>query len=148
MTPKARPPVEDVIKDMGDDALAETAKDIREEGHRLLRMAGLAEHELTQRMVARNATLLDTDHWTGKLSPGAPSHDYDDEKLAQLMPLLSEDDQARVRVQPDAPPPRWDKRVLNELAKRGGDIRAAIEDATTTTRGEPRLSLERKEEEA
>lgn len=145
MTTDDRPPIEDVIKDMGDDALAETALSMRVEGNRLVRMAGMAEHELRQRMIDREATVLDTEHWTGKLSPGAPSHEYDDAKMEAVLPLLSEEEQAKVRVQPPAPPPRWDKRFLNELTKRGGIIRAAIENATTMTRGAPRLSLERKE---
>ena len=144
-TEQARPPLEDVIADMNDDALAETAQDIREEGKRLLRMAGMAEHELTRRMVERGATVLDTDHWGGKLTPGPQSHEYDDEKLERLFPLLTDAEAGKVRFQPPTPAPRWDKRILNELAKRGGSIRAVIEDATTTARGEPRLELKRKE---
>jgi hypothetical protein len=139
-----RPSIEDVIADMNDDALAETAQDIREEGQRLLRMAGLAEHELVQRMKGRGATVLDTDHWEGALTPGAPSHQIDDERMLALQELLSEEDWATVHTQPAPPAPRWDKRVLNELAKRGGDIRTTIEGATVSTRGEPRLKLKRK----
>jgi hypothetical protein len=142
---QTRPTMEDVIADMNDDALAETAQDIREEGQRLLRMAGMAEHELIRRMIDRGATVLDTEHWGGKLAPGAPHHEYDDGRMMRLLPLLSEAEKAAVRVQPAPPPPRWDKRILNDLAKRGGSIRAVIEEATTTTRGEPRLDLKRKE---
>ena len=137
--------MEDIIKDMNLDALAETAQDMREEGQRLLRMAGMAEHELLRRMIDDKATVLDTEHWQGKLSPGAPSHELDDDKLMRLESLLSTSEWGTVRVQPPAPPARWDKRALNELTKRGGSIRAVIEDATTTTRGSPRLTLERKE---
>lgn len=144
-TETGRPPMEDIIQDMGDDALAETAQDIRAEGQRLLRLAGMAEHELVRRMVDRSATVLDTDHWGGKLTPGPPRHDYDDDRMMRLQPLLTDKEWAEARVQPDPPPPRWDKRILNELAKRGGSIRAVIEDATTTMRGEPRLELKRKE---
>ena len=144
-TETGRPPLEDIIKDMNDDALAETAEDMAVEGGRLLRMAGLARHELRRRMIDGKATVLDTEHWGGKLTPGAPYHDYDDERMMRLKPLLTDKEWAAARVQPEAPPPRWDKRALNELAKRGGSIRAVIEDATTSSRGEPKLELKRKE---
>jgi hypothetical protein len=141
-----RPSIEDVIKDMGDDALAETAKEMRAEGKRLLDMAGHAEFTLVNRMVARGATKLDTEHWTGALTPGLPSHTIDDEKMMGLRDLVSEEDWSRARVQPPAPAPHWDKRALNELAKRGGGTAAVIEDATISERGRPKLKLERKEE--
>lgn len=139
-----RPPIEDVIADMNDDALAETAMDIREEGQRLLRMADLAHHELVNRMESRGATKLDTEHWAGSLSQGRLSHQINDEKLMRLRPLLSDGEWSTVRVQPPAPPPRWDKRAMNELAKRGGSIKAVIEEATTSERGRPELTLEHK----
>ena len=144
-TETGRPPLEDVIKDMNDDALAETAQDLKVEGERQLRLAGMALHELRRRMIDGNATILDTEHWGGKLIPGAPYHDYDDERLMRLKPLLTDKEWAAVRTQPAPPPARWDKRGLNELAKRGGSIRAVIEEATTSTRGEPKLELTRKE---
>ena len=144
MTTTDRPPVEDVIADMADDALAETAQDIREEGQRLLRMADLALHELVNRMQGRDATKLDTEHWAGSLSPGLLNHDFNDEKMMRLRYLLTDDEWATVRVQPPAPPPRWDKRMLNELTKRGGSVKAVIEDATISERGRPKLTLERK----
>ena len=144
-TETGRPPLEDIIKDMNDDALAETAQDMKVEGERLLRLAGMAAHALRQRMIERNATVLDTDHWGGKLTPGAPYHDYDDERMLRLKPLLTDKEWGEVYVQPPTPLPRWDKRALNELAKRGGSIRAVIEDATTTSRGESKLQLKRKE---
>lgn len=144
-TETGRPPMEDIIKDMNDDALAETAQDLKVEGERQLRLAGMALHELRRRMVDGNATVLDTEHWGGKLTPGAPRHDCDDERMMRLKPLLTDTEWATVRVQPEPPAPRWDKRGLNELKKRGGSIRAVIEDATTTTRDEPKLELTRKE---
>lgn len=144
-TETGRPPVEDVIRDMGDDALAETAEEMRIEGNRLLRMAGLAAHELRQRMIDRKATVLDTEHWGGKLTPGIMRHEYDDDRMRRLHPLLTEAEWGAVLVWPPTPAPRWDKRYLNELSKRGGSIRAVIEDATTSTRGDPGLELKRKE---
>ena len=139
-----RPSIEDVIKDMGDDALAETAKEMRAEGKRLLDMADHAEFELVSRMGASDATKLDTEHWTGALTPGTPVHALNDEKMMKLRSLVSEEDWGRVRVRP-APVPHWDKRVLNELAKRGGDVKTLIDNATTSERGRPKLKLERKE---
>ncbi len=139
-----RPPVEDVIKDMGDDALAETALEIRAEGKRLLDLADHAEFELVNRMVAREATKLDTEHWTGALTPGLPTYVLNDEKMMELRDLVSEEDWGRARVQPPAPAPRWDKRVLNELGKLGGEVKAVIEGATISERGRPKLQLERK----
>lgn len=140
-----RPSIEDVIKDMGDDALAETAKEMRAEGKRLLDMADHAEFTLVNRMQARGATKLDTEHWTGALTPGLPVHTIDDEKMGRLYVHVSVKDWRRVRVHPPAPSPHWDKRVLNELAKLGGGIAAVIEDATISERGRPKLKLERKE---
>ncbi len=140
MTTTERPPIEDGIKDMGDDALAETAQDIRAEGKRLLRMAELAEFELVNRMLAKGATKLDTEHWAGTLPPGIPTHDIDDEKMDRLEEFLSEEDWFRVRV----PSWHWDQRVLNELAKLGGDVKVVIEGATTSDRGRPKLKLSRK----
>ena len=144
MTTTERPPVEDVIKDMGDDALAETAQDIRAEGKRLLHMADLAEFELVNRMQARGATKLDTEHWTGALTPGLPVHTIKDEEMSQLRELVSEEDWKRALVHPPAPAPHWDKRVLNELAKLGGEVKAVIDGATISERGRPKLKLERK----
>ena len=140
-----RPSVEDVIKDMGDDALAETAKDMRVEGKRLLDMAGLADFTLVERMQARGATKLDTEHWTGVLTPGLPTHTIDTALMMRLDGLVSDEDWERVRVHPPAPAPHWDKRVLNELAKLGGEVKAVIDGATISERGRSKLKLERKE---
>ena len=145
MTTETRPPLEDVIKDMGDDALAETAKEMRAEGKRLLDMADHAEFTLVNRMVAREATKLDTEHWTGALTPGLPTYAIDDGKMMDLRDLVPAEVWGRVRVQPPAPAPRWDKRVLNELGKLGGEVKAVIEGATISERGRPKLTLERKE---
>ena len=64
--------------------------------------------------------------------------------MMKLRDLVSEEDWGRARVQPPAPAPNWDKRVLNELAKLGGDVKIVIEGATTSERGRPKLKLERK----
>ena len=134
---------EDVIADLNDDALAETAEEMKIEGERLLRMAGLARHALRRRMIEGNATVLNTDHWSGKLTPGSQRHEYDAQKMQHLQSLISEREWDSIRI---FPAPRWDKRALNDLAKLGGDVRVVIEGATMTTRGEPQLELKRKEE--
>lgn len=144
-----RPPIEDVAEDTiagwSDDSLAEIIIDIGKEAEKLTRMAALARHELVQRMVERDATVLDTDHWKGKLTPGAPSHTYDDALMAEgLAKALTDEEMAKALVLPPPPPPRWDQRVLNEYAKRGGPTKKAIDAATVTTRGAPKLKLERK----
>ncbi len=144
-TATERPSIDDVIKDMGDDALAETAKEMRAEGKRLLDMAGLADFTLVERMQARGATKLDTEHWTGALTPGIPVNTIKDEEMEQLYELVPAEDWERARVYPPAPAPHWDKRVLNELAKLGGEVKAVIEGATVSERGRPKLKLERKE---
>ena len=134
---------EDVIADLNDDALAEIAEEMLAEGKKLLRMAGQAAHELVKRMEQRGATVLDTDNWAGKLTPGSQRHEYDAQKMQHLQSLISEREWDSIRI---FPAPRWDKRALNDLAKLGGDVRVVIEGATMTTRGEPQLELKRKEE--
>ena len=144
-TETERPSIEDVIKDLNDDALAEMAKEMRAEGKRLLDMADHAEFTLVNRMVAREATKLDTEHWTGALTPGLPTYAIDDGKMMDLQDLVPAEVWERVRVYPPAPAPHWDKRVINELAKLGGEVKAVIEGATISERGRPKLKLERKE---
>src|SRR3990167_1834124 len=84
-----RPRVEDVIRDMSDDALAETAIEMKAEGYRLMRMADLALHELGNRMEDRGASKLDTEHWNGTLRPGPLSHHVDPEKMEKLRQHLT-----------------------------------------------------------
>lgn len=140
-----RPPIEHVIEDtvagMSDDALAECIEDTGIEAKRLTRMVALAQHELIQRMVANDATALDTESWTGELAEGTPIHSYDDVKMMPLAELLSPDEWELTTVQPA---PKWSQRYLRDLRKRGGRIKEVIEGATVTTRGAPRLRLERK----
>jgi hypothetical protein len=49
-------------------------------------------------------------------------------------------------VQPPAPPLRVDHRVLNELHKLGGQVAAVIDEERRSVRGDPTLTLTRKEE--
>ena len=143
--PSDRPPVEDVIRDLGDDALAETAIQMEEEGKRLLDMAGLALHELEDRMREKDATRLETEHWAGVLKPGVWIHTITDDLMLKLESLITPAEWAQAYVQPKTPPQRWDLRALNELVKRGGEIRATIEAARTSTRDRSKLELKRKE---
>jgi hypothetical protein len=65
----------------------------------------------------------------------------------RLAPLVSAEDLAAAFVQPPPPPMRPEHRALNELAKRGGDIAAIIEEERRSLRGEPILVLKRKPEQ-
>src|SRR3972149_942445 len=138
-----RPRVEDVIRDMADDALAETAVEMKAESYRLRRMADLALHELENRMGDRSATKLDTEHWLGTLRPGPLIHDVDPEKMEKLPQHLTPEEWDEVYVPPPAPDRRWSHSVLNELVKRGGLIRVAIEVAPTSVRGRSQMGMER-----
>lgn len=149
MTTETRPPVEDVIKDMGDDALAETAKEMRAESERLGKMAGLAQFELERRMIDRDATKLNTDHWTGVLRPGKIQHTVDTPRLiARLTGLLTDVEWKAVLPKKPPPTPVFNHAALNELYKRGGAIKEAIDEARESDRGRPGLELKRKESHA
>ena len=143
-----RPRVEDVIRDMADDALAETAVEMKAESYRLMRMAELALHELGNRMEDRGASKLDTEHWNGTLRPGPLIHHVDPGKMEKLRQHLTPEEWDDVYVLPPAPERRWSHSVLNELVKRGGLIRVAIEAARTSIRDRSKLELERKKEVA
>ena len=147
-TETGRPPVEDMIADMGDDALAEIAIGWKEEARRLSRGAGLALHALTKRMRENRAKVLDTKHWSGKMKPGPIQHTVDDPSLLKdlLDEHLSPSDVVK-GVEFVRPDPRWqiNQSGLNELAKRGGRILDIIEDQRKSVRGDDVLELKRKE---
>lgn len=138
-------PTEPSMEDFNDDALATIAEDMAIEGKRLLRMAGQARQELTQRMGQRGATHLETDNWSGVLAPTGWRHEVSTAAMLPLMDLIPREVWDRTYVQAPTPEPRWDHRVLNDLIKLGGDVRAIIETARISTRGEPELKLKRKE---
>jgi hypothetical protein len=134
------------LMEYSDDALAEMAVGMKAEGQKLLEMAGKAEWELVNRMEARGATHLDEEHWSGKLALGVMVHTIEDAHMLLLEELVTQEQWRKVRVQPKAPPPRWDQKELNELAKLGGRVGEIITGARTTERQRPKLTLERKKE--
>jgi hypothetical protein len=143
------PDPRDTLAEYDDDVLAEMAEGFRNEGEHLLRLARGAHEELQQRVIARGGVVLDTEHWSGKLNPGKVFHTVDDPARLRerLAPLVSAEDLAASFVQPPAPPMREDNRGLNELAKRGGDIAAIIDEERRSVRGDPILILKRKPEQ-
>lgn len=147
-TETGRPPVEDMIADMGDDALAEIAIGWKEEAQRLSRGAGLALHALTKRMRENRAKVLDTKHWSGKMKPGPIQRTVNDPGLMKdlLDEHLSPGDVVK-GVEFVRPEPHWQvsQSGLNELAKRGGRILEIIEDQRKSVRGDDVLELKRKE---
>lgn len=133
-------------EEYGDDALAAIAEEMAAEGQHLLRMAGMARQELIHRLQERGATHLETDNWSGVLVPTGYNHEINTGALLPLEALVPPEVWERAYVQPPLPPRRWNQRVLNELVKLGGDVRAIIEDARASVPGEPKLDLKRKEE--
>jgi hypothetical protein len=143
------PDPRDTLAEYDDDALAEIAESFRSEGEHLLRLARGAHEELRQRMLVRSATVLDTEHWSGKLTPGRTFYTIDDPQRfrARLGVLVSAENLAAAFVQPPAPPTRPDHRVLNELYKQGGEVRAIIDEERHSIQGDAMLMLERKPEQ-
>jgi hypothetical protein len=138
---------DDPLGEFDDDALAEMSDSFAKEAERLGRLARGAHAELRARMLEREATILDTAHWMGKMKPGAITHVVDDtlrfrERLAAW---ISGRDLATAFVQPPPPPLRADHRGLNELRKRGGPIAEIIDEERKSIRGESQLVLERKQ---
>ena len=137
---------EDVLAEYSDDTLATMADELAKEAERLGRLARGAHQELLVRMLEREASKLDTEHWTGTVKPGPIHHTVDNlERFkAKLAPLVSHDETDAAFVQPPAPPMRVDMRFINELYKRGGEVAAIIDEERRSVRGESVLKLERK----
>jgi len=143
-----QPRQEDMLAEMSDDTLATMADEYAKEAERLGRFSRGAHAELQARMRERGATVLETEHWTGKMKPGAIRHTVDDtDRFRQrLVAHVSSKDIETAFVQPPAPPMRVDHRGLNELHKRGGLIAQIIDEERRSVRGEDVLVLERKPE--
>jgi len=141
---------ESTLDEYTDDALAEIAESMRAEGRRLTQMADGARFELERRLLDRSATLLETDHWHGKLASVGYEHTVEDparlrEELLRTPGVAFEEVD---RAFPLPPPPvrGLDHRVLNELLKRGGQVAALINQYRRSAPKRPRLELRRKEE--
>lgn len=145
-TTEHSPTAAEVMEDLNDDALAEMIQSMREEGKRLLRTAGQAEFTLVGRMEKNDATVLDTDHWSGKLRPGPWTHTVADpitlrSRLIDVANVPSKQVHGAISTVP-----KVDQRVLNDIVKRGGQAAALIASHRTSVQARPSLDLTRKQE--
>jgi len=132
-----------------DDSLAEIAEDMKAESRRLAQMADGARFELERRLIDRGATVLETDHWHGKLASSGYDHIIEDpvrlrEELLRA-PGVGFDEVDRAFPLPPPPQRGLDHRVLNDLHKRGGRIAELIDEFRRSAPKRPRLELTRKE---
>ena len=141
---------ESTLDEYTDDALAEIAESMRAEGRRLTQMADGARFELERRLIERGATVLETEHWRGKLASVGYEHTIEDparlrEELLRTPGVAFEEVD---RAFPLPPPPvrGLDHRVLNELHKRGGQVATLIDEYRRSAPKRPRLELKRREE--
>lgn len=147
VAPESAPGLDEKLADFTEDTLAELAKSLAENGKRQLKMASQAYFELTRRLQARGATVLDTEHWDGKLRAGALIHTV--HNAQHLREQLSAYVDAKILDAIFVPRLAVrDQRLLTDLAKRGGAIAEIIADERETVRGEPKLELTRKPEES
>ena len=130
---------------MTTDTLLEMRETWRTEGRHLLDLANQAEFSILQRLLADGATVYASEQWEAKVSPGAASYTYDLSLLALLDPLLRPGERGLIVTYPE-PQPVVDKRLLNGLSKRGGEIAELISRAVTAQEGPPRLSIKRLQE--
>ena len=141
---------ESTLDEYTDDALAEIAESMRAEGRRLTQMADGARFELERRLIERGATLLETEHWHGKLASVGYEHTIEDPARLrkELLRTAGVGFEEVDRAFPLPPPPvrGLDHRVLNELLKRGGQVAALINQYRRSAPKRPRLELRRKEE--
>ena len=149
--PLTREEIERMPTDSGDgytdDALAEIAESMKAEGRRLLQMADGARFELEQRLIDRGATVLESEHWTGKLASVGYEHTIDDPAGLRENLLRHLAPKAVDRAFPLPPPPERgiDHRELNELRKHGGVIAGLIDEYRRSAPKRPQLKLTRKD---
>ena len=132
--------------DYNDDALAEMAVGFADEADGLFRKARAAKAELHRRLVDRDAKVLDTPNWKGKMQPGKITHviENPDRLRQRLVPHVDTQDLIPAFVEPKAPPLRCDHRFLNDHHKRGGLIAQIIDEERASIRADDVLVLERK----
>jgi len=147
MSDEETTPEDASLDDYSDDSLAEIAETMRNEGRRLTQMADGARFELERRLIDRAATLLETDHWTGKLASVGDEHTIDDADGLRENLLRHLAPKAVDRAFPLPPPPQRgiDHRELNELRKLGGVVAGLIDEYRRSAPKRPRLELRRKE---
>ena len=138
--------LEETLAEISDDALAEIVHEYAEQAKRLSRLAHGAHAELQARMRERGGTVLETEHWSGKMKPGRIEHHvYNTDRFRQrLVPHVGTKDILAAFIEPPAPALRCDHRFLNDLRKRGGLVAQIIDEERQSVRGEDMLVLERK----
>ena len=148
MSDEQREPDVAMLNEYSDDSLAEIAESMKAEGRRLMGMADGARFELERRLIDRAATILETEHWLGKLASVGYEHTVDDPDGLRENLLRHLDPKAVDRAFPLPPPPQRgiDHRELNELRKLGGPISRLIDAYRRSAPKRPRLELKRKEE--
>ncbi len=142
---------QEALDGMGDDALATIAVEWKTEAKHFNEAAGMALFELERRLEESGATKLDTEHWEGTLASKGYTHTIEDgtalyEALREAG-VDSEKMDAEVWPQPPQPPRRWDQSELNELAKLGGQVAAAIDTHRRRTPNRKALALKAKQAE-
>lgn len=137
-------PNEEDLDGLDDNTLATVAHTLKEDSARAARMAGVARNLLRRRMVDRNATVLPLTNWELRLKPGHITHSVDsvDDLWQSLhdagLPL---DDIALALPTPPTPARTVSHKVLNDLVKRGGDVKQAIEAHRLSVRDDPTLDM-------
>ena len=138
---------EPALDEYSDDALAEIAESMKAEGRRLTQMADGAKFELERRLIERGATVLETEHWHGKLASSGYEHTIDDPaQLREDLLVAGVAYEEGERAFPLVAVRGLDHRVLNELLKRGGQVAALINQYRRSAPKRPRLELKRKED--
>lgn len=123
------------------DTLIGMRQEWREQGQKSLALAAKAEFAIIQQMTAKGATVHASDEWEAKLGPGTRNYRYHMNVLEALKPLLRDGEWEKLvqeRTVFDV-----DKRTMNRLELRGGDIALIIQKATMESEGPPRLNIER-----
>lgn len=141
---------EGAVKDLseyGDDAIAEMIDGFTRQAEHYRRLEFGARGELLARLLERGATVFDGKEWQGKVKPGQITHRVEDpERLrTRLADFLQAKELQAAFVWPE-PQLRCNHAILNQLAKRGGDISRILDEERVSVRGDSTLELERKPE--
>ena len=141
---------EGTVKDLaefGDDSLCEMIDGFARQAEHYRRLAFGARGELLARLLERGASVFDGKDWAGRVKPGTIQHSVaDPERLrTRLADFLQAKELQAAFVWPE-PQLRCNHAILNQLAKRGGDISRILDEERTSIRGDSTLELERKPE--
>lgn len=127
---------------LSDDELLAKIHDLREQAAAIRGDLFRAEDMMAMRLRDRQATVYESAAWSVKLVPSV-EYKYDTTALSKLVGLgyVTTDDWVGVIDWT----PKVSKLALNKLAKRGGEVKAIIEAATTTVERAPRLEIKGRE---